>query len=63
MNRAEPCIYRFFNDLLSNGGLRNGPHVLRAFYDGDTYAALPLYFQFLDEVVRYPSIETIVLSF
>ena len=26
-------------------------HVLRAFYDGDAYLALPLHFRFIDEIV------------
>ncbi|KAH8901744.1 hypothetical protein GQ53DRAFT_815191 [Thozetella sp. PMI_491] len=40
----------FFNDLLSLGGFSNVPHILRAFYDGDAYLALPLYFRFFDEI-------------
>ncbi|KAK6085548.1 hypothetical protein SCUP515_00655 [Seiridium cupressi] len=43
----------FFNDLLSTGSfskLSDVPRTLRAFRDGDTYLALPLYFRVFDEV-------------
>ncbi|KAI1769930.1 hypothetical protein F4818DRAFT_456507 [Hypoxylon cercidicola] len=40
----------FFNDILSTGRFEGFFHILRAFYDGDAYLALPLYFQFFDQV-------------
>lgn len=50
-------IARFFNDLLSqpldenfNGSFW---HTMRAFYDGDTYPNLGLYFRFFDVTVSY----------
>ncbi|KAI1086345.1 hypothetical protein F5B19DRAFT_498453 [Rostrohypoxylon terebratum] len=51
--RADPAgMYKamFFNDLLSTGKFGNVWHILRSFYDAETYLALPLYFQFFDEV-------------
>ncbi|KAI3318090.1 hypothetical protein HD806DRAFT_324053 [Xylariaceae sp. AK1471] len=51
--RPDPAgIYKavFFNDLFSTGNFAGYWHLLRAYYDGDTYLALPLYFRFLDEV-------------
>ncbi|KAI1856781.1 hypothetical protein JX265_011422 [Neoarthrinium moseri] len=54
--RADPAgDYKavFFSDVFSTGSfgtLADVPHMLRAFYDGDTYLALPLYFRFFDEV-------------
>ncbi|KAI1125117.1 hypothetical protein F5Y10DRAFT_14663 [Nemania abortiva] len=47
---AGPYKALFFNDVFSTGTSRSFWHLLRAFYDGDTYIALPLHFQFLDEV-------------
>lgn len=49
-------ITRFFNDLLSVGmqpGFSGASfwHTMRAFYDGDAYPALGLYFQFFDIAV------------
>ncbi|KAI0873257.1 hypothetical protein GGS24DRAFT_464254 [Hypoxylon argillaceum] len=51
--RAEPAgLYKalFFNDVFSTGTFGGFWHLLRAFYDGDAYIPLPLYFRFLDEV-------------
>jgi hypothetical protein len=42
---------RFFNDVFSAGKFGGFWPTLRAFYDGDAYLALPLYFKVLDEVV------------
>ena len=42
---------RFFNDVLSQGGFGGMWHILRAFYDGDAYLALPLRLQAIDEAV------------
>lgn len=42
--RADPAgRYKaeFFNDILSEGKMPGFWHVMRSFYDGDTYAALP----------------------
>ena len=43
--------YRFFNDVFSQGGFGGIWHTLRAFYDGDTYLALPLRSQLVDQAV------------
>ncbi|KAI0202413.1 hypothetical protein F4808DRAFT_421540 [Astrocystis sublimbata] len=51
--RPDPAgLYKamFFNDILSTGTFGGFWHILRAFYDGDTYIALPLHSQFLDEL-------------
>ncbi|KAK3318087.1 hypothetical protein B0H66DRAFT_602688 [Apodospora peruviana] len=53
--KPDPAgIYKalFFNDLLSKGGFKEGGiwHILRSFYDGDTYLALPLRWQPIDQV-------------
>jgi mannose-6-phosphate isomerase-like protein (cupin superfamily) len=40
----------FFNDLLQEGKFGNPALALRAFYDNDTYLALPFYFRFVDQV-------------
>ncbi|KAI4859874.1 hypothetical protein F4820DRAFT_438513 [Hypoxylon rubiginosum] len=51
--RPDPAgMYKamFFNDIFSTGIFGGFFHTMRAFYDGDTYLALPLYFQFIDEV-------------
>ncbi|KAI2606661.1 hypothetical protein GGR54DRAFT_411426 [Hypoxylon sp. NC1633] len=51
--RPDPAgMYKamFFNDVFATGGYGGLLHILRAFYDGDTYLSLPLYFQFFDEV-------------
>ncbi|KAH9987275.1 hypothetical protein F4779DRAFT_611502 [Xylariaceae sp. FL0662B] len=51
--RPDPAgMYKamFFNDVLSTGKFGGFWHLLRAFYDCETYVALPLYFQFFDEV-------------
>ncbi|KAI1425413.1 hypothetical protein F5Y12DRAFT_747413 [Xylaria sp. FL1777] len=51
--RPDPAgLYKamFFNDIFSTGTFGGFWHILRAFYDGDSYIALPLHFQFLDEV-------------
>ncbi|KAI9151466.1 hypothetical protein HJFPF1_08668 [Paramyrothecium foliicola] len=40
----------FFNDLLQEGTFGNPALILRAFYDGDTYLALPFYSQYVDEI-------------
>ena len=42
---------RFFNDALSGGAFTGILHILRAFYDGDAYLALPLGSQYIDEAV------------
>ncbi|KAI2638972.1 hypothetical protein GGS26DRAFT_587743 [Hypomontagnella submonticulosa] len=50
--RADPAgMYKamFFNDVLSTGNFGSYWHILRAFYDSQTYLALPFYFQFFDE--------------
>ncbi|KAI1302214.1 hypothetical protein F5Y03DRAFT_396557 [Xylaria venustula] len=44
------CKALFFNDLLSKGATPGFWHSMRAFYDGDGYVVLPLYFRFFDEV-------------
>lgn len=44
---------RFFNDIFSTGKFQGFFHIMRAFYDGDTYAALPLHIQFIDELVSF----------
>ncbi|KAI1204741.1 uncharacterized protein F4807DRAFT_446035 [Annulohypoxylon truncatum] len=51
--RPEPAgMYKamFFNDIFSTGKFGGFWHLLRVFYDWETYLALPLYFQFFDEV-------------
>ncbi|KAI1384397.1 uncharacterized protein F4822DRAFT_415020 [Hypoxylon trugodes] len=51
--RPDPAgMYKalFFNDVFSKGKFGNIWHLLRAFYDAETYLALPLYFRFFDEV-------------
>ncbi|KAI0381349.1 hypothetical protein F5Y04DRAFT_255274 [Hypomontagnella monticulosa] len=51
--RPDPAgMYKalFFNDVLSTGKFGSIWHLLRAFYDSQTYLALPFYFQFIDEV-------------
>ncbi|KAI1084816.1 hypothetical protein F5B20DRAFT_523307 [Whalleya microplaca] len=51
--RPDPAgMYKamFFNDIASTGTFGNFWHILRVFYDWETYLALPLYFQFFDEV-------------
>lgn len=40
----------FFNDLLQQGKIGNPALAMRAFYDHDTYLALPFYFRFIDEI-------------
>ncbi|KAI1409704.1 hypothetical protein F5Y13DRAFT_169300 [Hypoxylon sp. FL1857] len=50
--RPDPAgMYKamFFNDVFSTGKFGNFWHLLRAFYDAETYVALPFYFQFFDE--------------
>ncbi|KAI9162781.1 hypothetical protein HJFPF1_04373 [Paramyrothecium foliicola] len=50
--KPDPAgIYKalFFNDVFSKGGFGGLWHTLRAFYDGDTYLALPLGSRILDE--------------
>lgn len=44
---------RFFNDVFSTGEFGDFWHILRAFYDGDSCLALPLYFRFFDELVSF----------
>lgn len=44
--------YRFFNDMMSQGSFSGFWHIMRAFYDGDAYLALPFGVKFIDEVVR-----------
>lgn len=53
--------YRFFNDIFSTGIFGGFFHTMRAFYDGDTYLALPLYFQFIDEVVSLRVLDVIFI--
>ncbi|KAI0150553.1 hypothetical protein GGR57DRAFT_185854 [Xylariaceae sp. FL1272] len=51
--RPDPAgMYKalFFNDIFSTGKFGNLWHVLRAFYDGDTYISLPFGSQALDQV-------------
>ncbi|KAI1100846.1 hypothetical protein F4804DRAFT_317698 [Jackrogersella minutella] len=51
--RPDPAgMYKalFFNDVFSTGQFGGFWHILRAFYDSETYLALPLHFQFFDEV-------------
>ncbi|KAJ2997706.1 hypothetical protein NUW58_g566 [Xylaria curta] len=51
--RADPAgLYKamFFNDIFSAGTFGGFWYILRAFYDGDAYIALPLHSQFLDQV-------------
>ncbi|RYC56651.1 hypothetical protein CHU98_g9554 [Xylaria longipes] len=51
--RPDPAgLYKamFFNDIFSTGTFGGFWHTLRASYDGDSYIALPLHSQFLDEV-------------
>lgn len=43
--------FRFFNDILSEGKLPGFWHVMRSFYDGDTYAALPGNLGIVDQAV------------
>lgn len=45
-----PYKAEFFNDLLQEGKFGNPVLALRAFYDNDTYLALPLYFRVFDEI-------------
>ncbi|KAI1327098.1 hypothetical protein F5Y16DRAFT_410474 [Xylariaceae sp. FL0255] len=48
-NTLEKAL--FFNDLCSRGNLSSFWHLMRVFYDGNCYAALPLNSRFLDSVV------------
>ncbi|KAI1370437.1 hypothetical protein F4677DRAFT_363426 [Hypoxylon crocopeplum] len=51
--RPDPAgMYKamFFNDIFATGNYGGILRILRAFYDGDTYLSMPLYFQFFDEV-------------
>ncbi|KAI1169865.1 hypothetical protein F4777DRAFT_571574 [Nemania sp. FL0916] len=50
--RPDPAgLYKalFFNDVFSTGSFGSFWHILRAFYDGDSYIALPFRIQLLDE--------------
>ncbi|KAI1324473.1 hypothetical protein F5Y16DRAFT_402321 [Xylariaceae sp. FL0255] len=50
--RPDPAgLYKalFFNDVFSKGQLGSFWHLLRAFYDGDSYIALPLNSRILDQ--------------
>ncbi|KAH8892924.1 hypothetical protein GQ53DRAFT_646362 [Thozetella sp. PMI_491] len=50
--RPDPAgIYKalFFNDIFSGGKFGSLWHILRAFYDGDAYLALPLGSQLIDQ--------------
>ncbi|KAI0508522.1 hypothetical protein F5B22DRAFT_390040 [Xylaria bambusicola] len=40
----------FFNDMLHKGTSPGFWYLMRVFYDGDGYIALPLHFRFLDEM-------------
>lgn len=42
---------RFFNELLGGDQTPSFWHAIRAFYDGDGYPVLPLYFRFFDVAV------------
>jgi len=43
---------RMFADLLSEGHMPGFWHLMRSFYDGDTYPALPASIKLLDQLVR-----------
>lgn len=49
-----PC-FRFFADIFEQEHMNSFWYTMRAFYDGDGYAKLPLYFRFFDVAVSVPS--------